>query len=1195
MFQALNPLTVPIAQTNLIEASAGTGKTWNIAALFTRLVLLEHHAVHQILVVTFTKAATAELKTRLRARLDEAFVALNQVEDAVHHLDALKSHCSDDFLYELLCQALKQEPQNRLKLRLKASISEFDNASIYTIHGFCQRVLQDFAFYCQVPFDIQLDEQSAETQQLNSAQDFWRTQIATDAQLAELVHRHKRTPQNQLAVLKPYVSRPYLQFRLSGAGHSAYVDALKRYETMWQAIVPKLAEIETAFWAIRPALHGGNYQEKAFTKKFNLLKQFAHSHLPNPSQLAEVLHSSNGIDRPFSMAFMESKITKNKQLDYDKAQIVSQLDALVEAVDAFAVAEQEALLQLSQDLVDYLRQQRQENKKHTPQRVFDDLLLDVHTALSEQAEHAHALAQALAQNWKVALIDEFQDTDPLQYAIFKTAFVDRGTPVFLVGDPKQAIYAFRGADIFAYLDASQNSQQHYTLDTNHRSHYRLINSIGAFFGRERPFILPNIDYLAVKASREQGDLSPSGHAVQVRWLPNLNGDNAESLVKQSASICAQQIAELLQQAFDGQLHYRNQPLHAGQIAVLVRARKDGAVVQRELKRRGIQSVLVSNDSIFAEAEAEALSALLAFVIEPQKTGLLRFVLAGELFGYDARALQELNEHEERLLTWIDSATITLELWQKQGIYPALQDFLQRHGVEQRLLSLNNERTLTNIHQIMELLAQEDELSHTPLSLLQWLNQQIQQAREHNKRNEHHVLRLESDENLVKIVTMHASKGLQYPIVFCPFVWKGADVSNQAKWFISHRQGFAELISRHQYSSSEEDKKAIAEEQLSEDLRLLYVVMTRAEERLYLYLTHYDKSPKSAFAYLLQADENTAKDASAYQAHWQQFLLEQDREHTDFEWVVHEQNHHHRLVTPKPMSPTQAYQAISFPERRFHFVQHASFTSLSRQMERINEAMLSEPLLPALDWDEQTIAPAPTELPDNVDSIHAFPKGAGVGVCLHAILEQFHHQQPAHEQQNWIDEKLSQHGFEPEIWRHAVMEMCDFARETPLLPHTNLATLKPQHTLSEMNFLMHTRDFKLRDIQAWFSRQALAPCIQQAVHTLNFRDVYGFLNGAIDLVAQNAQQQTLIIDYKSNYLGDNTSAYSPTALEQAMAEHHYYLQAFIYAIATARYLQSRHALPKTLAIRYLFLRGLDGITNNGVWAWDIDTADLAQWL
>ncbi|MBP7811163.1 MAG: UvrD-helicase domain-containing protein, partial [Neisseria sp.] len=276
--QPFHPLDIPIHGTNLIEASAGTGKTWGIAALFTRLIVLEKMPVEQILVVTFTKAATAELKTRLRARLDEALQALEilgSAEDAARAaadaealaaLYHLHNHDAppDVFIFDLLHRALQSESLPRLAVRLKAAISQFDNAAIYTIHGFCQRLLRDYAFLCQAPFDTELAEHKRE-RLLTPAQDFWRTEVAVDVHKARLVFKHRYTPENMLAEIQKYLSRPYLAFRRPEVDLAATEAVLQQ---SWQSIMPKLPELIETFWKIHPALHGNIYRKNTFEKLF---------------------------------------------------------------------------------------------------------------------------------------------------------------------------------------------------------------------------------------------------------------------------------------------------------------------------------------------------------------------------------------------------------------------------------------------------------------------------------------------------------------------------------------------------------------------------------------------------------------------------------------------------------------------------------------------------------------------------------------------------------------------------------------------------------------------------------------------------------------------------------------------------------------------------------------------------------------
>ena len=1209
--QPFHPLDIPIHGTNLIEASAGTGKTWGIAALFTRLIVLEKMPVEQILVVTFTKAATAELKTRLRGRLDEALQTLEilgSADEAAHAADdaealaALYRLHSDDappdgFIFDLLHRALQNENLPRLTVRLKAAISQFDNAAIYTIHGFCQRLLRDYAFLCQAPFDTELAEHKRE-RLLTPAQDFWRTEVAADVHKARLVFKHRYTPENMLAEIQKYLSRPYLAFRRPEVDLAAAEAVLQQ---SWQNIMPKLPELMETFWQIHPALNGNSYRKNTFEKLFaELMSAAATGTLPQ---------DKDGKLMMLSAAMLEDKLKKGQSAD---AAAFARLQALADLghyLDEQNMAEENALIALQIDLLTHINHALAEQKKSSRERGFDDLLLDVHHALSQSPQRA-LLAETVSKNWRVALIDEFQDTDPLQYAIFQHTFIAHGNPLFLVGDPKQAIYSFRGADIYAYLQAAEDAEHHYTLATNRRSHAQLINGISALFRQKaQPFVLPHIDYANVDAARAKTRLAPPRTAIQVRWID----DDAQILKKdtlrrRAADYCADEIAAALTEAAEGRLNYDGAPLQSGQIAVLVRTHNEGSLVSQALRARGVQSVLLHRESVFAAPEAQALAALIGFWLQPQRTEPLRFVLGGVLFRQSAAELYALNHDEAALLEWIHSAEAAALQWQQHGFYAAMQQFAARHGIETRLLAGGNSRSLTNYHQLLEKLAEEDEQNHNPAALQQWLLAEIQAAKQ-GRSSEAHLLRLESDEALVKIVTMHAAKGLQYPLVYCPFVWD-APSGKPDSWQILHRQNQSEWLAKSQLE--EADLQQLAEEEASERLRLLYVALTRAEEQLTLYAAHCDNTAANTFAYLLEGgcDSRFADTAAAYAAekkankaegekamlrrNWQRFIG-QAPENSDFVFTAEAPPEIARA--PAAGLSDGHYQAAAMPVRSFEFIRHTSFTGLSRHVHTRDDAR--EELQPAIDPAEALSDERPSEslasLADNPHDIYHFPRGAHAGVCLHELLEHFDFSRPAAEQSEAARQALTRYGFD-ESWLEAANGMLDAARLTPLTGSHTLAAQPAARRLPEMAFTLHMHDFRLDHLRAWFARPHLklpAACIA-AAQWLAFQDLQGYLNGFIDMVYQDADGQVCIIDYKSNHLGMHESDYHQEAMTEAMAAHHYYLQALIYAIAVARYFKLRgQALPR-IAVRYLFLRGMDG-SGKGVWAWDIDTADLAVWL
>ena len=1229
-------LPLPPKGTHLIEASAGTGKTYSIAALFTRLVVLEGWAPENILVVTFTDPATAELKNRLRARLGEALAALQSGETP-----------DDEFLQHLLAEALAKQERGKLILQLQAALSGFDTAAIYTIHGFCLRVLGDYAFLCGVPFELETGPADTAAR-LVAAQDFWREHVADHPQNARIAAQFGITPASVLAEFSGSLKRAFLDYRLP---ENRLPQILQGYNAAWQKLQRNVEEIEAVYRRIKPQLNGNTFNASIDTL-FTDLRQAAQEGLAQP-----VLSKPDKL-LCFEENALRDRIRKNQHIEEADIAALQPLAVFGRRLAEISDAEQEAAIRLKLECLGYLKNRLAEDKRRSSRRDYDDLLLDVHAALSnsDHPEQAEALAQALAAKWRVALIDEFQDTDPLQYAIFHTAFICQGVPVFLVGDPKQAIYGFRGADIHAYLAAAADTapEQSYTLRTNYRSHRDLVNGIGHLFAaRSRPFVLPQIAYPDVQAARADSLLSPVPEAaVAVRWINPSAEDgklpNKDSLRELCADYCSREIAARLNQALSGSLSIGgkhgggNVPLHPGQIAVLVRTHSEADLVARALKRRGVRSVLLQQQSVFDTPEAEALHALLLFWLAPQETEYLRFVLGGIFYGYTAQDLAELNGNENRLAEWITLAETAAETWQQHGIYTALTRFARQSGLEQHLLHTRNERSFTNFWQLAEILALAAAECASPVALAQWLEMQLKSSKKskenkndrEDKGNKEYQLRLESDEDLVKIVTMHAAKGLEYPLVFYPFVWDTSDKLVQDWNIISQNNGRNLLLAKAQLG--EEDERQLFAEDLGERLRLLYVALTRAREQLVLYAAPCSNTPENTFAYLLA--ETGEDDCHAIRSHWSSLKGQALAEALRQTWLQCIQSAAPGQLQWLEGEPPEAnyrardeqqgsYRALVLSERPLQFIRHTSFTGLSRQ------TLAAEEWLPENLLADENPAAETERLPENERSeflrsksasselrsdgpspvlpsgqgdlwqieaetaLLAFPAGTNPGICLHSILEQTDFVRPAAEQVASYADILDRHGFESEQWLPAVLEMVEAVRHTPLAENMQLADIPADSRVAEMGFVLPLHDFGLKRLRRWFARPDIGLPENAATHLpqLDFHAVTGFLNGFIDLIAVDENGRVCVIDYKSNHLGNHLADYSQAAMSAAVSEHHYYLQALIYAVAAARYLKQRRALPEYIQVRYLFVRGLNPHGQEGLWCWDIPVSALQEWL
>ena len=504
----------------------------------------------------------------------------------------------------------------------------------------------------------------------------------------------------------------------------------------------------------------------------------------------------------------------------------------------------------------------------------------------------------------------------------------------------------------------------------------------------------------------------------------------------------------------------------------------------------------------------------------------------------------------------------------------------------------------------------------------------------DKGNKEYQLRLESDEDLVKIVTMHAAKGLEYPLVFCPFVWDTSDKLVQDWNIISQNNGRNLLLAKAQLG--EEDERQLFAEDLGERLRLLYVALTRAREQLVLYAAPCSNTPENTFAYLLA--ETGEDDCHAIRSHWSSLKGQALAEALRQTWLQCIQSAAPGQLQWLEGEPPEAnyrardeqqgsYRALVLSERPLQFIRHTSFTGLSRQ------TLAAEEWLPENLLADENPAAETERLPENERSeflrsksasselrsdgpspvlpsgqgdlwqieaetaLLAFPAGTNPGICLHSILEQTDFVRPAAEQVASYADILDRHGFESEQWLPAVLEMVEAVRHAPLAENMQLADIPADSRVAEMGFVLHLHDFGLKRLRRWFARPDIGLPENAATHLprLDFHTVNGFLNGFIDLIAVDENGRVCVIDYKSNHLGNHLADYSQAAMSAAVSEHHYYLQALIYAVAAARYLKQRRALPEYIQVRYLFVRGLNPHGQEGLWCWDIPVSALQEWL
>ncbi|TIH10679.1 exodeoxyribonuclease V subunit beta [Pseudomonas leptonychotis] len=1158
----LNLLQDSFSGRSLIEASAGTGKTWTLTSLYARLLLEKKLSVSQILVVTFTTAATAELRERIRKRLAELLAVYDNGP-------------SDD---KLLNDLHAQYPDAASHRRLLLAVHGFDEAAIFTIHGFCQRALQDAAFEAGGDFDNELTHDDREIIDALLA-DLWRHELAAaEPEWAAFLVQQKITPQSLRKRLRNHLGKPYLRIEPQPGTHSdmaALRAAWQQAQRLWQG--------ESAAWLEQLKAFDGFKSNMCNAAKLGVWQAELDGYFSD----AAALFSKTEAHRRLAREGL-NKASK-KGCEAPANPLAAALQELCDALDAAQPEAEQRLIDLQVRLIGQLNEQLPQRKAAQRLLAFDDLLNKLQQAL--QGEGGEHLATTLRTQYPVALIDEFQDTDPVQYRVFHRIYEDNGDLCF-VGDPKQAIYAFRGADLATYLQARSEAARQYSLTTNHRSTPELIASLNQLFDRPMPFAEPGLAYQQVGASdkaRPQLVLPPvegeQDAPLALVWLDNdyLGKGEAGALVARDT---ARRIASVLAASSRGEAYFNNEggeqsatrtPIKGGDIAVLVASHRQASEVAAELAARGVPSVRRGKENVWHSEEADELSAVLAAYAEPGREGALRYALASRLLGRSAADLAACSEDAHAWDAEREAAERYHQLWQQQGFMRAFRAWLDEQKVAQRLLALvDGERRLTNLLHLAELL-QTESLQRPGLEqLLSWFNAQ----RSAEAHGEEALLRLESDAERVQIVTIHTSKGLEYPLVFCPYLWDGA-LLYQHEDISCHADDGTPLLDLGSEQLDVHRERA-RHERFAEKLRLTYVALTRAGERLWLHWGPVDCKPKkdgtlsdsglhsSALAWLLHGRELPGEDALAELAGHMQSLSPQGV-HAEIQQLVASSSGH---MSIQPLRDSEASaageqrapapQQLSTLQRSLHSAWRVgSFSGLAAGMH-----------MEAPDRDGLVIPDAS----EPGTGFFAFPRGARAGTCLHAILEDWARDKAS--LADLIEPGLSGHGISND-WNAVALEQLQQVIDCDLDGQgLTLSGLNPLRRLPELGFTFPVAGLDMQRLRAILSDPAhgLPAPMRDAAARLEFDSLKGFLKGFIDLTFEH-DGRWYIADYKSNWLGPDASYYGGDRLLQALAAEHYYLQYLIYLVALRRFLRQRlddFQSDQLGGAYYLFLRGMPSV-------------------
>ncbi|MDE0479113.1 MAG: exodeoxyribonuclease V subunit beta [Gammaproteobacteria bacterium] len=1208
----------------LIEASAGSGKTRAITTLVARLVVEQGLELDSILVVTFTKPATAELRNRIRK-------TLKAIQDAI----GSAGNADDDQASELLerWEEIEELDEERIRARIDLALLDIDRANILTIHGFCQRALKEFAFETGFPFGFEVSGDGAGIVE-SVVRDIWQRNFRDSSLVfANHVAKKKFMPAE---LAKWFGSLRAKLFRdVRGVPD--------------QPIQPPEAEnacravLESALATWRG--HGEEFRQIMLDTTALNKTSYPPAKIDNQLEWITAIFAGGvlpvEIDELAKCArYLGAKSTSGKCRKGHQLPENPMFEAFDELADACA-----ALSESFNTWFRHIRRQLVEEAGDDIRRLirterrlgYDDLLIEMRDALARESAGPR-LAENIRRRFPVALIDEFQDTDPTQERIFSSIYgnrevsggedrPDQSSALYIVGDPKQSIYQFRGADIFAYLSAQQGTDSSLQLGHNWRSVPGLVDAVNAMFDAPLAFTIPEIGFTPAMPGRDdETRLKIDGEASSpfTFWLaddqPNIG--SATALV---ADETANDVVRVLDLARAGKARLGERPLRASDIAVLVSTRAQGREIAKALRGRGGKSVEIDDSNVFETREAEQVHRLLLAVANPGRQDYRRAALTGDLFGLDSGQLLALSEDDESWNRWAQQFMEWRDYWRSRGVGAMLRTIVDAEGGAGNLLRYaDGPRRLTNLYHLTELLQEaETENRHSPAGILAWLKRRLEgQAGTKEGEEDAFTLRLDNDEDLVRILTIHKSKGLEFPIVYLPFAWYGRQIGTRSDEPVSfHVRDGKQFPAILDLNPDDSSRNAQLMEDFGESVRRLYVALTRARDRCVVAWTRIASGRNKELpplAWLMHGYERgvemlggleggsmpasdsaipdgVAEAHAGIQADFRNKSREDFR--ADVAAVANKCPQAIEIREIGDVAPALAQQAEKLPDlecREFsratrRIRQMTSFTALSADHAATTPAHLFiEPGAPDHDEAEGDVDAESNERetlsePSEHNAFN-FPRGIQVGSCLHRIFEILD-EEPNREVDQVCSEQLDHAGIEVK-WRSAARQMVENTRDTELLEpgQCGFRLAEIDKRLTELEFFFPVNGLRRSGLGELLERSGY-PDLLNGGHDKQTID--GYLRGFIDLTFEH-EGRWYVLDYKSNWLGNQAEDYEPERLGHAMREHRYQLQYLIYLLALHRYLRTR--LPDYDYERhiggafYLFLRGMDpaaGMTR-GVW-------------
>lgn len=1217
----LNSATIPLTGRHLIEASAGTGKTYNITRIYLRLLLERELKVDEILLMTFTKDATQELRGRIDAFIREA-------------LNNWQTLCVTDEYFQAINDRVSHD---KIEFLLKRALLFLDEAAIFTIHGFCQRVLSQHAFTSGLPFNANMSTNS-NALALEATQDWYRQLAKQNAEKFALIAQFWSTPSAFVSSFAKAISH---RRELSTVDVQSLVANFTHLAKQANTAISDNASL------LNDGLITHKKAEEQDKRAAELVTLTAW--LTQITQCQDEFALLAAIDQPMPDYLLNGS-RHPKAFKTQLAEVLASAKEIKAQIKDLAKNINKAkAYQLVRTAIYQIRKQVKQSKEQLNCLDFDDLINTLADCLqNEKIKGENTLAKTLLAQYPVALVDEFQDTDPQQFSILQGIYYQTDVSeqaLYLIGDPKQAIYGFRGGDVFAYLSARSDCDYHWLMDTNWRSSPYMVKAYNQVFlqgkqfqgetDQEKEVIDKNIEshsvfgygipYQAVLAGK-QLDKTSAQQVNDDRALQfiHFTGDDAGGKIKQSArplmaKWCANEIVGLLNAELSESLNepHINTPIKPQDIAILVRDGREASDIKEALLSANLASVFLSDRAnLFQSEQAKQLIQLLKGILSPEDERLYLSALTCGLLGLNAVALYELQHDESAYQALKFSFFDYRNQWQRQGFITMALNLMHQHfNFSKGNMRDNKARSLTNLLHLFEILQSASQQFLQPQELLYWFEQQCNEGNSGALSELEAEQRLESDGNLIRIVTQHGAKGLEYPVVFIPFATRHKDplkFGNKSVSYLEYHDEKGQLclsLDGDKYA-----KKAMGNEAYAESIRLLYVAITRAEHRCYILSTAFDKYASSPLGKTLQwqSEQDIAQSLQQLANNSPEAISLQQVSFDDISASVNVQQ---QSDNQKPELHVSKF--VGKIERDWWL---SSFSALSRNL---RHGGVSTP-----DRDSSDIFDNKLEDSSREQKLLRFQlaKGAHSGNLLHDILEHSNFKSSSDADNNLLESikwPLVKYGeLASGFTEIDLVAWFDDIINTPLSVNIHdadnfcLGALPMQNTLRESEFYFPMENANVVALEKLLTdhrntnradKSRENQDIVSSVRLPHYKSLKGMMHGFIDLVfEQNGKYY--VCDYKSSHLGDHFSDYNQEALRLNIENNYYDLQYLIYSLALHRHLKQNlpdYDITQHFGgVYYLYLRGMScgenhSITNDelhystGVYYRQITAAELTQ--